>query len=286
MFPIVFIFPGADEAKHPLVGVGKAAYNFVKRMRNQNLVARREAHHALPYIDAIAEGVEMTVDVFDKLHGSQIGIRSRTIMGEEELGFGFDKMFSYPECRVHHGLRTNHKTDDRAVSGIEDEALLLGQSFKGLKDKMIQPRLPLQLQLMAMRGVINDVEKENAEQPSALGARDFGPLVLLALVPIQHGHGFHQAAVHPVEGTRQGGNFIFAFGRKLWDLEVSLADFVGRHGKPAYRTYYKNIEHQIQDQKNAESPTAISDVIRSRKDFVGHGDRQRHFRNGNDLERQ
>jgi len=168
VFPIVFVFPGADEAKHPLVGVGKAAYNFVKRVRNQNLVARREAHHALPYIDAIAEGVEMTVDVFDKLHGSQVNSHADN-HGRRELGFGFDKMFSYPECRVHHGFRTTHKTDDRAVSGIEDEALLLGQSFKGLMDKMIQPRLPLQLQLMAMRGVIDDVEKENAAQPVRSG---------------------------------------------------------------------------------------------------------------------
>ena len=51
VFPIVYL-SGADEAKHPLVGVGKAAYNFVKQMRNQNLVARREAHPPLPYIDA------------------------------------------------------------------------------------------------------------------------------------------------------------------------------------------------------------------------------------------
>ena len=169
----------------------------------------------------------------------------------------------YPECRVHHGFRTTHKADDRAVSGI-GMAAPARAILQGLKDKMIQPRLPLQLQLMAMRGVINDVEKKilnnqcnSGNEISSIGAN--------ALVPVQHGYGFHQAAVHPVEGTRQGGNFIFTFGRKLWISRFPL--LISSTATANRRTgITKNIGIRFKTRRTAVRP--ISDVIESRKDLL------------------
>ena len=203
MFANMFVGAHAGARKQRRVFIGHDRDDVEIGARHRNLIEIGKTHDALRNVDAVAEDIGLAVDIarqFDRAEIDALAQLQFALTGFEAGRFLPDQIahFHADKQRV---FRVAQKTQRRAITGIEDEALIGGNIPGRFAQKRVKTVFEFGLLGNRNLGKADDVDKGNTANKSAF-----------ALIKRRFGYRFLSRCARCSVGTKISGELCMQFG--------------------------------------------------------------------------
>ena len=202
MFPDVLVRLHPLQREEVLVVVRQTTYYLKVRLRNQDLVLARKAHHPLSGVHSVADRVGGAIDVSDQLHRAEIDADA-DLKWRMLVPLIQKQRVPQLERREHGHLRSTEKAGGGTVAGVENDALVLWHVLDRIGQVTVKPVLPLDLQFHRLRGVIDDIQEQHTAQPRAVHLVNVGHAISRKRIIHRGALNIHQFAARSDQARRR-----------------------------------------------------------------------------------